>query len=467
MIKKVLPFAISLIITGCISVPDISNPTVESTKYSQDNYVSPYSLKSEYWWQEINDKNLNQLMTIVLTNNKDLKLIDINLQKLQEQYKLNNSYKYPTLNLNAKAEKERLSANSFNPPEYSRKIIDMDSLSLSSTYDFDLFNKTEHLGNKYLLIKEAEQLNKQWATLSLSNQVVKFYMQYNYLIEDRLLLIKQKEIYNTLLELEKYKLNIGKSIPDNVFSIENDINNLNIIIADNQVKTNLTFNSILILSNNNPATNALLENQKKSEFKSNIDVPLYYNSSIIAERPDVKYYLLYIKSQKEELSALKSDFYPSFTISGNLGFESIKPNLLFSKSSLFASLAPALNLPIFDAGRIKSNYTLAGLNLDTFIENYNSTLANAVKNINDNLYQLKQKESDFISSNNKLENDVSLYRNMEERYKLGKISKYDLFSEKIKIVSSERDNNQVVLNRFSQKIDLINSLGGINIKNGE
>lgn len=467
MIKKALPFAISLIITGCISVPDITNPTIESTKYSQDNHVSAYSLKSEYWWQEINDKNLNQLMTIVLANNKDLKLIDINLQKLQEQYNLNNSYKYPTLNLNAKAEKERLSANSFNPPEYSRKIIDMDSLSLSSTYDFDLFNKTEHLGNKYLLIKEAEQLNKQWATLSLSNQVVKFYMQYNYLIEDRLLLIKQKDIYSTLLELEKYKLNIGKSIPDNVWAIENDISNLNTIIADNEAKINLTFNSILILSNNNPLTKVILEKQKKEQFKIDLKVPSYYNSSIIAERPDVKYYLLYIRSQKEELSALKSDFYPSFTISGNLGFESIKPNLLFSKSSLFANLSPALNLPIFDAGRIKSNYKLAGLDLDSFIENYNLTLSNAVKNINDNLYQLKQKDSDFITSNNKLKNDISLYGNMKERYKLGKISQYDLLSEKLKMVSSERNNNQVFLNRFSQKIDLINSLGGINIKNGE
>lgn len=467
MIKKALPFAISLIITGCISVPDITNSTIESTKYSQDNHVSAYSLKSEYWWQEINDKNLNQLMTIVLANNKDLKLIDINLQKLQEQYNLNNSYKYSTLNLNAKAEKERLSANSFNPPEYSRKIIDMDSLSLSSTYDFDLFNKTEHLGNKYLLIKEAEQLNKQWATLSLSNQVVKFYMQYNYLIEDRLLLIKQKDIYSTLLELEKYKLNIGKSIPDNVWAIENDISNLNTIIADNEAKINLTSNSILILSNNNPLTKVILKKQKKEQFKNDLKVPSYYNSSIIVERPDVKYYLLYIRSQKEELSALKSDFYPSFTISGNLGFESIKPNLLFSKSSLFANLSPALNLPIFDAGRIKSNYKLAGLDLDTFIENYNLTLSNAVKNINDNLYQLKQKDSDFITSNNKLKNDISLYGNMEERYKLGKISKYDLLSEKLKIVSSERNNNQVVLNRFSQKIDLINSLGGINIKNGE
>lgn len=48
MIKKALPFAISLIITGCISVPDITNPTIESTKYSQDNHVSAYSLKSEY-----------------------------------------------------------------------------------------------------------------------------------------------------------------------------------------------------------------------------------------------------------------------------------------------------------------------------------------------------------------------------------------------------------------------------------
>jgi outer membrane protein TolC len=194
-----------------------------------------------------------------------------------------------------------------------------------------------------------------------------------------------------------------------------------------------------------------------------LELPTYYTASVITERPDVKYYLYTIQAQEEQLKALKTDFYPNITIDGSIGFESITPNLLFSKSSLFATIAPTLKLPIFDSGRITSNYKLAGLDLNTFIENYNQTVSSSIRDVNDNLYKLKNEELLLKSTLDIYENKKTIFKSMNDRYEIGTISHYEFVQERDELLNEERVSNEQMFNRFNQQIDLINSLGGINI----
>lgn len=464
MIKKALPIIISLVIAGCVSIPELNTPSIEEQVTINKNNTN-YIIKRSQWWTELNDPHLNQLMSIVLENNKDLKLAAIKIDKIKEQYNLNNANKNIAVDFEATAKKQRLSGNSFNPPEYSNRLIDNDSLSLNTSYDLDIFDKTKHTGNQYLLLAQAETLNTQMTELALSNQIVKLYAQINYIDNDLVILKQQRKIATQVLNLEKYKLTIGKGIKDSILSKENNLNEINTEISNSLTNRKLAISAILEMSNNNNKISRLIENNQNSILKNDINIPKTYSAEIIAERPDVKYYLYTIESQSEKLKALKADFYPNITISGSLGFETITPNLLLSKSSMFATLAPTIKLPIFDSGKIKSNYKIAGYDLSTFIENYNQTLTKSIQNINDNLHKLNQTETALNNSQLQLNNDNTIYENMNTRYQLGTLSNYDLIIERNKLLSQQRLTNKNSFTKFTQKIDVINSLGGINITN--
>jgi len=464
MIKKTLPLIISMVITGCVAIPNIESPAIEGQTITSLNNQS-YTIKREKWWTELNNKQLNQLMIVILDNNKDLKLLDIKIAKIQEQYQLNNANKKIGIDLEATANKQRLSGNSFNPAEYSNRIIDNDSLSLNANYDVDLFKKIQHFGNQYMSLQAAEKLNKQWSELNISNQVVKLYADFTFYNNQSRLLIEQKEIYQELLELEQYKVSIGTSIDDEVLKLKNNIKDMNTLIVDNTTSLQLTKNSLMLLGNNNDKINKILAVNTVDLYKTELKLPEYYTAEVITERPDVKYYLYNIDAQEEQLEALKADFYPNITITGTAGFESITPNLLLSKSSLFATISPTLKLPIFDSGRIKSNYRLAGFDLNTFIENYNKTISTALKDINDNVYKLRKEKNSLENSFSKYENKKTIFNNMSTRYKYGTISRYEFVQERDQLLSEERNNNKQLLSRFNQQIDLINALGGINIIN--
>lgn len=464
MIKKLLPVMIAFIVSGCVAVPNLDAPSIELQNI-QTEHKEIYQIKRDSWWTELHNTQLNQLMTIVLDNNKDLKLLNIKIAKIQEQYTLANSGKNVGVDFNATAKKQRLSGNSFNPPEYSNRLIDNQSLSLNTSYDLDLFDRVGHTSNQYMSLKSAEEVNKQWAALTISNQVVKLYAQYTFLNNQEKVLYKQMDTYLELLRLEEYKVSVGKGIQDDVLKLKNNLEDMDNLVSDNEASRQLVMNSLIMLGNNSPAIKTLLNQPTADLYKQQLVLPTYYTASVVAERPDVKYYLYTIQAQEEQLKALKADFYPNITIDGAAGFESITPNLLLSKSSLFATIAPTLKLPIFDSGRIKSNYKLAGLDLNTFIENYNQTLTSSIKDINDNLYKLHNEESKLSNTLSKYENKKTIFNNMSDRYSYGTISRYEYVQERDQLLNEERMANEQMFNRFNQQIDLINALGGINITN--
>ena len=464
MTKKLLPVMVALIISGCVAVPNIETPSIELQNIQTQNNEN-YQIKRDSWWTELNNTQLDKLMNIVLENNKDLALFNIKIAKIQEQYQLTNAGKNVGVDFNATAKKQRLSGNSFNPPEYSNRLIDNQSLSLNTSYDLDLFNRVGHLSNQYMSLKAAEDINKQWTALMISNQVVKLYAQYTFFNNQESLLNRQSATYEELIALESYKVSVGKGIQDDVLKLKNNLKDINILISNNDTSRQLAMNSLIMLGNNNDGIKAILSQPTVDLYKIKLNLPTNYTASIISERPDVKYYLYTIQAQEEKLKALKADFYPNITIDGSAGFESITPNLLLSKSSLFATIAPTLKLPIFDSGRITSNYTLAGLDLNTFIENYNQTLTSSVRDINDNLYKLNNKEITLINTLSKYENTKKIFTNMTDRYRYGSISRYEYVKERDQLLSEERNKNEQIFNRFNQQIDLINSLGGINITN--
>lgn len=464
MIKKLLPVMIALIVSGCVAVPNLESPSIELQNIQTQN-KEIYQVKRDGWWTELNNAQLNQLMTIVLENNKDLTLLNIKIAKIQEQYQLTNSGKNAAVDFNATAKKQRLSGNSFNPPEYANRLIDNQSLSLNTSYDLDLFDRVGHLSNQYMSLKAAEEVNKQWTALTISNQVVKLYAQYTFFNNQEALLNRQADTYQELISLEEYKVSVGKGIQDDVLKLKNNLKDMNILISNNNTSRQLAMNSLIMLGNNSEGIKTILNQPTVDLYKTKLNLPTYYTASVISERPDVKYYLYAIHAQEEQLKALKADFYPNITIDGSAGFESITPNLLLSKSSLFATIAPTLKLPIFDSGRITSNYKLAGLDLNTFIENYNQTLTSSVRDINDNLYKLNNEETILKNTLAKYENKKTIFNNMSDRYSYGTISRYEYVQERDQLLSEERNKNEQMFNRFNQQINLINSLGGINITN--
>ena len=84
-------------------------------------------------------------------------------------------------------------------------------------------------------------------------------------------------------------------------------------------------------------------------------------------------------------SAQFAAFFPSLSLTGNLGYASSDLNGLFTDSGLTWSFGPSIDLPIFDWGRRKGNVDVAVARQDIAVASYEATVQQAFREVSTGL----------------------------------------------------------------------------------
>ena len=177
-------------------------------------------------------------------------------------------------------------------------------------------------------------------------------------------------------------------------------------------------------------------------------------------RPDVKYYLALINSQKENLKSLKADFYPRFSITGKYEYQNLNIQDLLKAHSTLWEFGPSLYLPLFNRNTLTQNYNIAGVDLNIFIENYNNNLIKAYQDINNNLNALKTSKTNNELEKKNYSNVKSTYNDNNTLYQIGSISKLELLNQKNNLLDTELSYLKNNFTLYTNQINLIGSLGG-------
>jgi multidrug efflux system outer membrane protein len=85
------------------------------------------------------------------------------------------------------------------------------------------------------------------------------------------------------------------------------------------------------------------------------DVPPGLPAALLARRPDVASAEQRVVAANAQIGVARADFYPRFSLSSAVGFESANLRNLFDWRSRIASIIPGVSLPIFQGGRLKAN----------------------------------------------------------------------------------------------------------------
>lgn len=459
--------SLALIVSGCVSIPNIEEHRVlKNTNITINN---PYRLSnpelktvvSENWWKEIHDEQLNKLMEKVLSNNDDMKVALLNIEKSQTNVTLARSANIPSVNLDASFQREKFSENGLTPPPYGGNTINFSQMALNSSYEFDIFGKYDSLIKEQENNVEALKLKKAAIILNLSNQVVKNYAYWQYLQIQRRQLNDLNNLEATKLSMVEKKKQLGKTIEQEILNEKNNLKNIEIQQQLNQQNLKLTENNLNILTGSfNP--NELSYNETILSYTlPQVDA---VKADAVSNRPDIAYYLAVIKAQSNHLQALKADFYPSFSISGDLGLQKISFANVLSLKNLFWDVGPAIHLPIFDSGKIKGNYKIAGLDKNIFIEQYNGALIKAFYDVDTELNHYKVAQKVLAEQKTILKNQDSDISYEEKKWKIGTVSQLDWNTAQQKNLNNQLNFLDNKWNFFNAQINLINALGGT-IKN--
>ncbi|MGL5202854.1 MAG: TolC family protein [Cetobacterium sp.] len=458
-----------ILITGCLATPKVTETPIKTLITKNKSQNNTVFFKSHEWWVNANNPELTFLINEILKTNSDLKISKLNIEKAIYTLNSTKNSNFSSVDLGADWNRNHVLTSSVKTDLDIKNIknsdtIDLGSVGIQAEYIFDIWGKFDALEKQAQYSKLATELQSEWSTLTLSTLVANLYGKYIFLVKEENIFQKKLNIAEEILKYQNILYQTGLGNNENISIAKNNVLSLKQNIVEINTQKVILKNSFYTLVgdvNSETIDNTLAKiDSNTHKFDYFLDIPNYIDSDIAINRPDVKYYLALISSEKENLKSLKADFYPRFSITGKYLYQNINVQDLLKAHSTLWEMGPSLYLPLFNRNTLTQNYKIAGVNLNIFIENYNNNLIKAYQDINNSLSILKTSKSNNLLEESKYKNIKSNYLDSNTLYKIGSISKLELLNSENNLLDTELSYIENNFNLYTNQINLIGSIGG-------
>ncbi|MEG3134581.1 efflux transporter outer membrane subunit [Rouxiella sp. T17] len=463
------PLFVVMLLAGCASSNNIA-PQSKLLDHQQlgltSQKVSSLAI-SPQWWRGLQDPQLDNLMTQTLQNSPSLRQAAARVREAQSVAGEANAANGPYLDLNASSNRQKISQNTYQPflggypatPLYETT----NNLGLNLSYEFDWWGKYRNQVNAANAQVDSARAEQTQAALSLSSSVVATYyqLQANFAVQK----VLQQEVDNNqrLADLRKAQYQAGVYGVDIPQQTQAQADSAKQQIIELQAQIDQQKHQLAALAGRGAdAMNSLhavaLPGDDLLAPKGALTL------DVLGKRPDIVAQRELVESYSQRIAAAKKEFYPSLSISAFAGlsttnYGNTSPNLLEAASQAW-NIAPAISLPIFHAGALRSKLGEESALYDQSVESYNQTLLTAIQQTADALTLQKSSAAQLQQSQSAEKSLQEVYRVANARYSAGTIGRDQLLTSQAALLQQQQAALTAASNVLQAKIGLIRALGG-------
>jgi outer membrane protein, multidrug efflux system len=397
----ILFLLIGIVYSGCKTPQTIAkSDKQEIPQYSTETKDSINSADIK-WRDFFENKSLISLIDIALKNNYDVLMTLQKIEITQNDLRLSKGAMLPTVSSNFSYLQRKFGdftmdgagnrTTEITPGQIVPNNLPDYFIGLQTTWEADIWgklrNKKKSAFSRYLSSIEGKNL----VVTNLVSEVVKTYYEL-------LALDNELEIIQKTIKLEKDALNIIKVQKEAGVANELGVKQFEAEVLNSQ---GLEFEFLQQITENENKLNFLLGRfpqpiiREKTNFTTLITSQLKtgISSQLLINRPDIKKAELELLATKFDVKSAKAAFYPSFNITGSLGFQSFNTNFLFnSPQSLAYNVLGSLTTPLLNRSAIKAQFNNAKANQIDAMLNYQKTILNGYVEVSNEISNLKNLE---------------------------------------------------------------------------
>ncbi|MCM2357126.1 MAG: AdeC/AdeK/OprM family multidrug efflux complex outer membrane factor [Geobacteraceae bacterium] len=410
-------------------------------------------------WQEFFvDAKLQKLIALALENNRDLRVAALNIERSRAQYQIRRADLLPKVDASADGSVQRL------PEAFTATgradTVDQYSVGLGvSAYELDLFGRVRSLKEQALEEYLATEQARRSVQISLVSEVAS-----NYLTlaadRERLQLAKetlanQQQSYN--LTKSRFEAGVSSALDlyqarTSVEAARVDIARFTSLVAQDENALRLVVGSQVEAELLPPALSETLTAMK--------DVSPGLPSEVLLTRPDILQAENLLKGANANIGAARAAFFPRITLVSSIGVGSDDLAGLFKAGSLAWSFAPQITLPIFTAGANQANLTVAEVDRDIALAQYEKAIQTAFREVADALAQRGTIDDQVAAQQSLTDATAESYRLSLARYEKGVDSYLNVLDSQRSLYGAQQNLITARLSRLSNLVTLYKVLGG-------
>lgn len=350
------------------------------TAWEADSLMLPVLPTEDRWWIELGDTCLCALIDEAVDKNHDLLAAAERIKAARAVYNSQLAAYSPVIGINSSWVNDQTSGNLAHvaaDPSLARYL----EANLTVSWQIDLFGsiflKAKSLKEQY----NASRAEYNAAMITLCAQVATHYITLRtYQAQMR---VAQSNILSqqAILRMTEIRFNTGLASALDVAQAKTVYYNTRSSIPQLEAAMDSEINAIAVLTGNYPQTlhDRLWCDGRLIDYMRMVEVGIPYD--LLRRRPDIRQAEYGIAARAATLGATITDFLPTLTLNGSIGFASHDTSRFFNKNSLAYNITPTVSWTLFSGTeRIQARNEAKAL-MQVAIESYNNVVLTAVQEV--------------------------------------------------------------------------------------
>ena len=183
-------------------------------------------------------------------------------------------------------------------------------------------------------------------------------------------------------------------------------------------------------------------------------------ADLVSRRPDIVAASWQVEAEMHDVKEAKAEFFPDINLSAGFGFDAFGWGRFLTASSRSMQFGPAIHLPIFDAGALRSQLKGRYADFDLDVANYNQTLINALSDVATQITTIHSIDQQSSDAQLALDASTKAYQLAVIRYKAGLSEQLQVLTADQNRLAAEQTVTNLKMRRRDVQIGLIKALGG-------
>ncbi|HTU57917.1 MAG TPA: efflux transporter outer membrane subunit [Polyangiales bacterium] len=388
--KKLIPFTVSLLLTGCVAGPNFESPKTPPAERYTTEALPSVSVENgavpEMWWSVFRSPKLDETVNTALAGNRTLQAAQSTLKQAVEQLGVAKAAKNPEVTADAGAGRQKLGAaflGGFNLPPFSYY-----SIGASVSYVFGLAGGVRRTIEQQQALAEVQQHELNAAQLSLTGNVV---------LQAFAIASARAQIRAAEAVLEDDRRNV--ELVRQAFQ-EGSVPRLDVLSAESQLAQDETLmpplrqelsaarHALAVLVGEAPG-NWSAPDFELEDFTPPATLPVSLPSELARRRPDILANEAQLHAATAAVGVATANLYPQINLTGSFSQQSISLSSLFDAKNDAFSIAGGITQPLFDFGKRRAQKRAAEAAMQASLANYEQTVLTAFRQVADVLAALE------------------------------------------------------------------------------
>ena len=416
------------------------------------------------WWKDWGDPQLNALIDEALAGVPSVAQADARMRKAAAEAHEVGARELPSLSGQATVAMTQQSDNLGFPKQFATQFIPQGynafgKLDLDFSWEIDFWGKNRAAVAAATSDATAARADAAEARLMLAADIAAQYA-------DLARLYNERDVAERALKVREATETLVAKRVDNGLDTRAELSQAqagppseraNLAALDEQIA--LARNALAALVGTGPDRGLAIQRPGVATLKP-LGLPPSLAANLIGRRPDIVAARWRAQAAEHRVKQARAAFYPNVNLVAYVGQEALHLDNLFVTGSSIGQVGPALSLPIFDGGRLRSELRGARADNDAAIAAYDGAVIQALHEVADAVARERALSARLTESRAALAADEDAHRIARLRYDGGLATYQSVLLAENAVLEQRRVVTDLESRALTLDIALIRALGG-------